>query len=84
METGTKSREQAKHRLRQVLVHDRAMLSPALIDELKEALLLAAQEFLVSDREAAVLQLEMRPEGAILHLKLPVKGIVRQEEPPLV
>jgi len=84
VETGIKSREQARHRLRQVLVHDRAMLSPALLDELKEVLFLAAQEFVDSDNDAAVLELEIRPEGALLHFKLPIKGLVRQEELPIV
>jgi len=56
METRTNSREQAIHRLQQVLEHYRARLSPAL----------------------------SATAAAILHPKLPIKGMVRQEEHSLV
>jgi len=84
VETGTKGRESARHRLRPVLGQARAMLAPPRTDELNESRLLAAQEFFVSDKEAAVQQLEMRSERAMLHLRMLTKGIMRTEGHNLV
>ncbi|MBS3938907.1 MAG: cell division topological specificity factor MinE [Peptococcaceae bacterium] len=77
------SKEQAKRRLRQVLVYDRAMLSPAALDELKQALIMAAQEYIESDPESATLHLELGLDGATIHFKMPAYGIPRREEPPI-
>jgi len=74
------SRDVAKQRLRQVLVHDRARLAPELMAALKQALIVSAQEFISIDPNDVSIQLELKNDNSTLIVKMPVLSIVRERE----
>lgn len=75
------SREQAKERLRLVLIHDRTSLAPETMAELKERLLEVIGEFLVVDKEKLEMGLEKSEDEAALIASIPIKGVRRQGTP---
>lgn len=81
MDKVTSSRDVAKQRLRQVLVQDRARLSPETMAALKQAILTAAKEYIVVDPDNVHMQLELGSEIATLNIRMHVTSIVREREP---
>jgi cell division topological specificity factor len=79
MENPGRSRDVAKQRLSQVLVYDRACVSPELMNALKWELIGAAEKFVHVDRNRATVQLELAAETSTLVIRLPVMCVGRGE-----
>lgn len=71
------SREVARERLRLVLVHDRASVSPEFLNSLKEDLIKVIREYLEIDEDALQVDLENEENAVALIANIPVKGFKR-------
>ncbi len=71
------SKDVARERLRLVLVHDRASVSPDFINALKEDLIKVIREYLEIDEEALLVNLENEENSIALVANIPVKGVKR-------
>ena len=69
------SKDVARERLRLVLVHDRASVSPEFINQLKEDLIKVIREYLEIDEEALQVNLENEEDSIALVASIPVKGL---------
>lgn len=77
MKENPPSKEVARERLRLVLVHDRASVSPDFINQLKEDLIKVIQEYLDIDEDALQVSLENEEDSIALVANIPVKGLKR-------
>ncbi|MEN6390441.1 MAG: cell division topological specificity factor MinE [Syntrophomonas sp.] len=77
MKENPPSKEVARERLRLVLVHDRASVSPDFINQLKEDLIRVIQEYLDIDEDALQVSLENEEDSIALVANIPVKGLKR-------
>jgi cell division topological specificity factor len=75
MKDNPPSKEVARERLRLVLVHDRASVSPDFINQLKEDLIRVIQEYLDIDEDALQVSLENEEDSIALVANIPVKGL---------
>jgi cell division topological specificity factor len=73
----TSSKDIARERLRLVLVHDRASMSPEFINALKEDLIKVIREYLEIDEESLLVDLENDDKSVALVANIPVKGFKR-------
>lgn len=73
----TSSKDIARERLRLVLVHDRASMSPEFINALKEDLIKVIREYLEIDEESLLVDLENDDKSIALVANIPVKGFKR-------
>jgi cell division topological specificity factor len=73
----TSSKDIARERLRLVLVHDRASVSPEFINALKEDLIKVIREYLDIDEESLLVDLENDDKSVALVANIPVKGFKR-------
>lgn len=71
------SKDIARERLRLVLVHDRASMSPDFINELKEELIRVIREYLDIDEESLQVDLENDENSIALVANIPVRGFKR-------
>lgn len=71
------SRKHAKERLRLVLVHDRASISPYLMNRLKEDLVKVISNYMIIDEEEMELHLNQKDREVILVANIPIKQIRR-------
>ncbi|HHV64727.1 MAG TPA: cell division topological specificity factor MinE [Peptococcaceae bacterium] len=71
------SRFQAKERLRLVLVHDRAKISPYLMNRLKEDLISAISNYMVINEEAMEVHFNQDEREVVLVASIPIKKIKR-------
>ena len=71
------SKKQAKERLRLVLVHDRASLSPGLLEALKEDLIQVITKYLEIDEEGLEVNLDKSDDSVALIANIPVKNVKR-------
>ncbi|MGQ9778788.1 MAG: cell division topological specificity factor MinE [Bacillota bacterium] len=71
------SREIAKERLRLVLVHDRAMVSPALLEVLKGEMVEVISRYLEIDEQGMEVRLSTTEERAALVANIPVRRVLR-------
>lgn len=71
------SKEIARERLRLVLVHDRASMSPEFINALKEDLIKVIREYLEIDEDSLLVDLENDDNSVALVANIPVKGFKR-------
>jgi len=67
----------AKERLRLVLVHDRAGLSPQLLDTLKTELIKVISNYMDIDEQALEVNLENDENQIALVASIPVRGMKR-------
>lgn len=77
MKDNLPSKEVARERLRLVLVHDRASVSPDFINQLKEDLIKVIRDYLDIDEEALQVSLENEEDSIALVANIPVKGLKR-------
>lgn len=77
MKENPPSKEVARERLRLVLVHDRASVSPDFINQLKEDLIRVIQEYLDIDEDSLQVSLENEEDSIALVANIPVKGLKR-------
>ncbi len=73
----TTSKNVAVERLRLVLVHDRANISPGLMEALKEDLIAVISKYMDIDEEAMEINLNSGELSAALVANIPVKRIRR-------
>lgn len=74
------SKKAAKERLRLVLVHDRASLSPHLIEALKEDLIQVISKYMEIDKEGLEVALDQEDETMALVANIPVRQVRRGVE----
>lgn len=70
----------AKERLQLVLVHDRANLSPQVLENLKEDLIRVISDYMDIDRESMEVNFSREDEGLALVASIPVRDMRRQAE----
>lgn len=76
--TGKKdSKDVAKERLRLVLVHDRATVSPEFLDRLKEEMIQVISKYMEIDEENTIISMHSNEETAVLEANLAIKSIHR-------
>lgn len=71
------SKNIARERLRLVLIHDRATISPEVMLLLKEDLITVIREYLEIDEEALSVSLENDTDSVALVANIPIKGLRR-------
>lgn len=71
------SKDKAKERLRLVLVHDRASLSPGLIEALKEELIQVITKYMEIDEDGLEVNLDESDDAVALTASIPVKNVKR-------
>ena len=71
------SKNIARERLRLVLIHDRATISPEVMLLLKEDLIAVIREYLEIDEEALNVSLENDTDSVALVANIPIKGLRR-------
>jgi len=79
MQKARASKDVAMERLRLVLVHDRALVSPALLDALKEEMIEVISHYLEIDEEGMEVHLSSTDQKAILVANIPVRRVYRGE-----
>jgi cell division topological specificity factor len=75
MKDNLPSKDVARERLRLVLIHDRASVSPEFINQLKEDLIRVIREYLDIDEEGLQVGLENEDDSIALVANIPVKGL---------
>ncbi|NLJ74891.1 MAG: cell division topological specificity factor MinE [Firmicutes bacterium] len=75
--TSDGSKNKAKERLRLVLVHDRASLSPGLIESLKEELIQVISKYMDIDETGLEVNLDESDDSVALVANIPVKNVKR-------
>ncbi|MGB9847020.1 MAG: cell division topological specificity factor MinE [Desulfotomaculales bacterium] len=71
------SKNVAKERLRLVLVHDRAGVSPQLLEALKNELIRVISNYMDIDENALEVSLETHEDQVALVASIPVRGMKR-------
>ncbi len=71
------SKDVARERLRLVLIHDRSLVSPELINALKEDLIQVIQQYMDIDVESLLVNLENEDDSVALVANIPIKGLKR-------
>ncbi|MCL6610523.1 MAG: cell division topological specificity factor MinE [Peptococcaceae bacterium] len=74
------SKNIAKERLRLVLVHDRASVSPQLLQTLKEDLIKVISNYMVIDEDALEVNLENSENQVALIANIPIKSMKRHAD----
>jgi cell division topological specificity factor len=71
------SKDVAKERLRLVLVHDRASVSPEFLDQIKEEMIRVISKYMEIDEANTVINMHKSDGTAVLEANLAVKAIRR-------
>lgn len=71
------SSRQAKERLHLVLVHDRANLSPQVLDALKEELITVISKYMEFDEKTIEVTLDRDDETVALVANIPIREVKR-------
>ncbi len=71
------SKDIARERLRLVLVHDRASVSPDFLNSLKEDLIRVIRDYMDIDEEGLQVNLENQDNSVALIANIPVRGFKR-------
>ena len=72
-----KSKDVAKERLQLVLIHDRASLSPGMVDDLRKDLIEVISKYMDFDEAGLDVQVESRDEIAMLEVNIPIAKVKR-------
>lgn len=73
----SRSKDVAKERLRLVLMHDRAALSPELLGKLREELIEAISKYLEIDRSGIQVDLQRQGQTMALTASIPFRAVRR-------
>lgn len=71
------SKDIARERLRLVLVHDRSMVSPEIINSLRDDLIQVIQKYMDIDLESLLVNIEGEDNSVALIANIPIKGLKR-------
>lgn len=71
------SKAVARERLRLVLIHDRASVSPNLLNTMKEELIRVIREYMDIDEESLVVNFENEEDSVALVANIPIRGFRR-------
>lgn len=71
------SREVARERLRLVLIHDRASVSPNFLNAMKEELIRVIREYMDIDEDSLVVNFENEDDSVALVANIPIRGFRR-------
>ena len=74
----SRSKDVAKERLRLVLMHDRAAMSPELLGKLREELIEAISKYLEIDRSGIQVDLHRQGQTMALTASIPFRGLRRE------
>lgn len=74
---GESSKDSAKQRLKLVLVHDRATISPHLIEQLKGELIEVICKYVEVDNDGLHISVDESDDAVALTANIPIKGIRR-------
>ena len=74
------SKDVAKERLRLLLIHDRAHLSPELLQDVKQEIIDVINKYMEIDEESSEVQLTRGQNSAQLEANMIVKNIKRKHE----
>ncbi len=68
----------AKERLKLILVQDRALLSPALLSEMKEEIIEVISKYLEIKQSDIKINIQRETHETVLEATIPVKGVKRK------
>ncbi|HZK86708.1 MAG TPA: cell division topological specificity factor MinE [Syntrophomonas sp.] len=71
------SKNIARERLRLVLIHDRSMVSPEIINALRDDLIQVIQKYMDIDLESLLVNIEGEDNSVALIANIPIKGLKR-------
>lgn len=71
------SKDLAKDRLKLVLIHDRASLSPAMMEHLRQDLVEVISRYMDFDEKALEVQMAEQDNMTMLEVNIPVAGVKR-------
>ena len=74
------SKDVAKERLQLVLIHDRASLSPGMVEDLRKDLIEVISKYMDIDEAGLDVQMESRDEIAMLEVNIPIAKVKRHYE----
>ena len=72
------SKDMAKERLKLVLIHDRASLSPGLIEDLRKDLIAVISKYMDFDEAGLDVQMDSKEEVAMLEVNIPIAHVKRK------
>ena len=71
------SKDAAKERLKLVLIHDRASLSPGMVEELRRDLIQVISKYMEFDEQALEVNMNSEDNIAMLEVNIPISHIKR-------
>lgn len=74
------SKELAKDRLKLVLIHDRASMSPDMMDDLRRDLVEVISRYMDFDESALDVQMADQDNMTMLEVNIPVAGVKRNNQ----
>lgn len=77
----TTSRTQAKQRLKFILAHDRAAISPQMFEQLRREIMQVVSKYVELEEEDIEINLESNRDLTAVIASLPIKAIKRNDEP---
>lgn len=71
------SKDAAKERLKLVLIHDRASLSPGMVEDLRRDLIQVISKYMEFDEQALEVNMNSEDNIAMLEVNIPISHIKR-------
>lgn len=78
---GESSKEDAKQRLKVLLIHDQVDLTPAQLDAMQDEITAVIQKYVEIDRDNSVVRLERGDDRIALISSVPVRRVIERALP---